>query len=851
MGNEVYGRADSDAYCAHARGGGTGERAVRNDYPSSKAMTSRPPPAATAADVGPVSDGGAAAGADRGPRFDHRFERSSRDVLRLIAGLILILVGIALATVFSDALAGFEADLVAVLRSVPEGLAVVLFGTIKVLAVVVGAGIVGWLVWRRRWPLLGRFLLADLVALALLALVELVIGRAPPAALAQVRPPSWISAFSSPLDTGWLATAVATFTVARTLLPPAWRRVGVAMIALGTLGVVAHGRELPLDVVAAAAVGWFSAALVLLVFGRPVWPVRGSDVAAALRRTSLDVLQIRPASVDARGSTPFFAETGDGGGLFVKVLGREERSSDLLFRFYRWLRFRGLGDETIAASLKQTVEHEAMVSLLAAAEGVRTPRLLAVAALDRGRFGLAFERIAGQSLDQVNAALLTDEVLGEIWRLVGELRAAGIAHRDLRLANLFLDDTGRAWLIDFGFSAAAATADQLAGDVAELLCSMSLVVGPQRTVDAAVAALGTGPVRDALPRIQPDAVSTATRRAMNARKPLAHELATVAAAAVGVDKIEYRQLQRVQPRQLLTLLATGVGAYFLIHQISQLDNIGGTLASMNWGWALAAVGASAVTYFGAALNLVGGVAVRLPIGLATAVQVAGSFVNRVTPVGIGGMAVNVRYLQRSGVDSASSVAAVGLTRLIGVLVHLSMTAVFVVWAGSKTTVADLPGSTTILLILVAAAALVGLVVVLRPLRRLLRTVVLPAVKTAAGSLREALNDPARLGLSAVGSALLNLASIAALAASLRAFDVTISLAAVGAVYLAGTAIASAAPTPGGVGAVEAALIAGLTVVGVPTEHAVPAVLVYRLATFWLPVLPGWLAFTVLARRQKI
>jgi glycosyltransferase 2 family protein len=57
-----------------------------------------------------------------------------------------------------------------------------------------------------------------------------------------------------------------------------------------------------------------------------------------------------------------------------------------------------------------------------------------------------------------------------------------------------------------------------------------------------------------------------------------------------------------------------------------------------------------------------------------------------------------------------------------------------------------------------------------------------------------------------------------------------------------------APTLGGV---EAALIAGLTATGVPNELAVPAVLVYRVATFWLPVLPGWLVFTLPTRRDVI
>jgi hypothetical protein len=79
----------------------------------------------------------------------------------------------------------------------------------------------------------------------------------------------------------------------------------------------------------------------------------------------------------------------------------------------------------------------------------------------------------------------------------------------------------------------------------------------------------------------------------------------------------------------------------------------------------------------------------------------------------------------------------------------------------------------------------------------------------------------------------------------------LAIVAAGAVYLVGGTVAAATPTPGGVGAVEAALIAGLTATGVPTEQAVPAVLVYRIATFWLPVLPGWLAFTLLTRRDVI
>ena len=64
-------------------------------------------------------------------------------------------------------------------------------------------------------------------------------------------------------------------------------------------------------------------------------------------------------------------------------------------------------------------------------------------------------------------------------------------------------------------------------------------------------------------------------------------------------------------------------------------------------------------------------------------------------------------------------------------------------------------------------------------------------------------------------------------------------------------VSSVAPTPGGIGAVEAALIAGLTTVGVQSEVAVPAVFMFRIVTFWLPILPGWAMLVLLQRRGDL
>jgi undecaprenyl-diphosphatase len=85
------------------------------------------------------------------------------------------------------------------------------------------------------------------------------------------------------------------------------------------------------------------------------------------------------------------------------------------------------------------------------------------------------------------------------------------------LANVFLDDEGRPWLIDFGFSELAASDLLLDNDVAELVTSSAVLIGPERAVGAAVSTLGADAVSRASRRVQPQALSGATRTAIDER----------------------------------------------------------------------------------------------------------------------------------------------------------------------------------------------------------------------------------------------------------------------------------------------------------------------------------------------
>src|SRR5207253_7090103 len=129
--------------------------------------------------------------------------------------------------------------------------------------------------------------------------------------------------------------------------------------------------------------------------------------------------------------------------LFVKVLGAEQRTADLLYRAYRFLRLRGVGDVRPAASLKQAVEHQALVGMMAARAGVRVPSVTRVVEAADGSALIAMDAIDGPTLEALPAERVTDALLADTWAEVARLRDAGIAHRSLRTGNIVVDDRDR------------------------------------------------------------------------------------------------------------------------------------------------------------------------------------------------------------------------------------------------------------------------------------------------------------------------------------------------------------------------------------------------------------------------
>jgi undecaprenyl-diphosphatase len=388
---------------------------------------------------------------------------------------------------------------------------------------------------------------------------------------------------------------------------------------------------------------------------------------------------------------------------------------------------------------------------------------------------------------------------------------------------VFLDPDGRAWLIDFGFAELAASDAMLDADAAELLCSTYTKVGAERAVAAAVQVMGPDPVAAALRYVQPAALSTATRRAVNALPGKGKPLQAEVLRATGSPEPHYVQVERVSLRRVVVWLSTGVAVYFLIHQLSDVQLLAQQVREADWRW--------------------------LPTFVA---QVGASFVNWVTPAKVGGLALGARFMERQGVHAAVAVTGAGINAVAGAIMHATLLGVFVVAVGAKgLDGVHPPSARTLLWVGLGILAVSGLVAAVPAGRRLVYRHVVPSVKRAVGGMRELAGHPGKLGLLFGGSALVTLCYAFGLIYCVEAFGGGLAVPAIIAAYLVGAAIAQVAPTPGGIGAVEAALIAGLVAAGLDKETAVPAVFLFRLATFWLPILPGWLAFAWLQRSDRI
>lgn len=635
-------------------------------------------------------------------------------------------------------------------------------------------------------------------------------------------------------DAAFLAFLTATDLVRR----PRWWRWCVLSAAALLVGDMAVGNLAPLAAVVVllggVACGW----LIRWALGAASLRPTVGELRGQLGRYGLAVAVLTPNPAGPPGALQGSLEGGEP--IDVRVANRDTRGTGTLRAFWAVVRLRPMVAGHPTLSSRSELERLALAAHLAEGAGVVAPRARLLTEVSGESLVLVVGKPGGRTLSGDEPV----EVASGVFAALRRLHQVGVAHRLLRAESLTVAEGG------VGFSsldAALPGASELVRrlDVTQLLVTLARLLGAETAVAAMRDGYRPADEEAIVAILQPIALApwgwSAMREARGSMEALRREL-----AGPGEVVAEVR-LERFRWRTVVSAVALTIAAYVLVGQLSTVNLIG-AIRQTSLGWFALALAGSVVTYFAAAANLAAFVPRRPSLVRGFFVQLASAFVGVAMPPTVGHVAVNARYLHRRKVPDAAIAAAVALSQITNVVTTLLLLLVIGLLTGSGISRFKIVPSTDVLLACAAAAGLAGILLLIPRYRSLITHRIWPRLYSVWPRLLEALSQPLRLVLGMGADVLLIAGYALAFVASIRAMGGHAPILLAVAVYLAGNAVGTAAPTPGGLGAVETVLAAGLTGIGVPAGDAIPAVLVFRLATFWLPIPAGWISFVVLQRR---
>ena len=771
--------------------------------------------------------------------------RRTTDIVRLALSSLFLAVVIFSSLITRSDWVGLEKSIsriVGVLTPAQSNIVYIVYG---VLIVALPFVILVGLIAGRQWKLLGAYAAAGFIAVLSLSIT----GQG-------ITAPRWHFDLTDRLSTTlsqflddprWIAMLAAVLTVSGPWLPAHWRRWWWGLLLAFVPIHLVVSAVVPARSLLGLSVGWFVGALVVLVVGTPALEVPLDGAVQALARRGFVTNALTVVRPGGRGPLELSATDSSGRDAIVELYGPNQRSGGALRQFWRWLVLRDSETAPLQMSLHRAVEHRALMTIAVGELDVANTSTVSLAGLERGWTMFAHSPPRGTSLGELS----DEDSATAVWQSLGVLHRHQIAHGDLRGSEITVD--GETGLFGgFGNSEYGASDEQLQADVAQLLVTTTGRFGAKPAVAAAIAALGTDTVLSASRRL--------TRSAMPARilHGLSDPKAVLAAARdevklqTGAAQIQTETITRFTRKQIIQLVLLVALVYVAYPFISTVPTFLSELRAANWWWALLGLAVSASTYVGAAAGLWACAGEVVSFRHLLIMQFANTFAATTTPAGVGGLALSTRFLQKAGLGTVRATASVAVQQAVQVITHISLLIFFTVAAGASADLSHfVPKVTLLYLIGGLTLGAVGAFLFVPKLRHWLETAVRPKINEVGGDLVELVREPKRFAIIVLGCAVTTLGMALTLWCSIEAFGGGTTFVTVTVVTMVGGTLASAAPTPGGVGAVEAALIGGLAAFGVPTGVAVPSVLLYRVLTVWLPVFAGWPIMRWLANRDMI
>jgi uncharacterized protein (TIRG00374 family) len=659
-----------------------------------------------------------------------------------------------------------------------------------------------------------------------------------------------------------IALFAAVATAALPYLARSLQRLVEIFIALVALASAVGGHGLPLNVLGSLAIGWGVTAVVRLVFGSPLGLPSTDDVRRLMAELGVGAVQVRPAARQVWGVAKYEAiGTGQATGpsrLAVAVYGRDAADARLLTKAGRFLLYRDSGPSLTLTRLQQ-VERDAFLTFRAAQAGAAVPEIVEAGTAGPSGDALLVSRLpAGTALAEADAAEVDDATLDAIYGQLLILRRARIAHGAISGAAVLVDPAKQtAAVADFRNATGQASPDQLDRDLAGALAAAAVTVGAQRAAASAARSLDPDLLAGALRHLQKPSLDPSLGRSLRGRRDLLRDVRDRAAEAKSIDVPKLAEPRRVSWPTLILITGTLIGGWALIGVLIDVSRSFDTVVGANWLWVIAAFVLAQLAYGASAVEAIGSVAGPLPFGRVLAVEVANAF------SGLAGgtpavFATRVRFFQQQGYDASvalSSGAIMTTSSWIATTVLFLVSLPFA-WGSIHLEITPQSGGDSklvwiILAVVVLVAVLAGVALAVPRLRRLAAERMRPKVRDIWGNLKQVASSPGKLVLLVGGSLGQELLIAMALSVSLLAFDDHLRLPTLIVVITLAAIIGGVAPSPGGMGVVEAGLILGLTATGVSEADATAAVFIQRLFTSYLPPIWGWATLVWMRRREYL
>jgi len=647
-----------------------------------------------------------------------------------------------------------------------------------------------------------------------------------------------------------MAVLVAGLIAASPYLARPLRRVAWVIVPAVGLATAAVDYSTASAVIGSIGIGMIAAGVVLLMLKSPGGYPDTVAVSDALSRIGLEHSNLHLAEDQTWGVRRLVA---DGPGRLrydIKAYGRDATDAQRLSKLWHgiWLKVR-VPSATYSRLL--SVEHEALVTLMAGRAGASVPGVIAAAEAS-DEVALLVTELSGVPLSELPPAEVTDELLERVWSDLAAMHTAGISHGGPSTCKLRSVE-GVPVLTDFLSGSLVADDTACGFDVAEMLFSLSGVVGAERAVSAAEEGLGRDRLVAAMPYLQLPAVSLQTRSDVEDDKALMSELREVVAARAGVDLPKRAELRRISVRSVAMAVLLIIAAYAIVPMLADIDfaYVMATLEDASWAWIAAAFAAGQLVYLTEALSTSFAAGTSLPLLPTALLQVSTRFVGLAVPTAAGRVALGATYLRGYGIDAAQTVTLGLIDSLAGLATEAAILLLGFLALGVDVDLSHaLSNLDWLTLTLFAVLIAMACVVAIRRVRRL-RDLLLPMLDESRAALAELASDPRR----GIGLVLSNLVSRLLLAATLwmivRGLSESVSLGeALLAVVVTGL-LAGVVPVPGGIGVAEATMTASLALAGMPDAAAFAAAVVYRIITYYTPSVAGFFTLRWLQSREYL